>query len=274
MKVILNLWDGVRFDAIFKVNEWVGLPNLQRVINNGVLFSNVYTHVPALTPVAVGRIMHNRYGKPLSQSLWEKSRAKSCYVGYPEDENRKSFPHCDLLDVLYDRKAEADMIRREGSLHRHRITYPDKLRLDIACKKIPHYDFSFVYFPDPDSCAHECRDTDRHIYSWKSPYIHAIKRCDNYLGHLLKTLDWCAPNDYVIIIVADHGMTDHGRHSIATWQDREVMQVPLVMMGKPIRSNWIEQGRYYTHDITSGIVGLFKGDAKNTMFRHALKRKS
>ncbi|MEK8022624.1 MAG: alkaline phosphatase family protein [Candidatus Hydrogenedentota bacterium] len=272
MKVVLNLWDGVRFDAIFKVHQWMGLPNLHRVINNGVLFTNLYTQLPALTPVAVGRIMHNKYGKPLSQSLWEKMRKSSCYVGYPEDENRKHFPHCNLLDVLYDRKAEAAYIKKHGWLERHRITYPDKLRMDIACKVFPHYDFSFVYFPDPDTCAHECRDTNRHIYCWQSPYVHAIKRCDNYLGHLLNTLDHCAPNDYVIIIVADHGMTDGGRHSIAQWNDREVMQVPLAMMGRPIRAGWYEQQRYFTHDITSGIVGLFKGDADTTMFRHALKR--
>jgi len=48
--------------------------------------------------------------------------------------------------------------------------------------------------------------------------------------------------------------------------------VPLAIMGKGIRTNWIEQNRYYTHDITSGIVGLFKGDADNTIFRYALKR--
>ena len=272
MKVVLNLWDGVRFDAIFKVNQWMGLPNLHRVIKNGVLFSNVYTNEPVLTPNAVGRIMHNRYGKPLCKSLWEKMRLKSCYVGYPESENRIYFPNCNFIDCLYNREAEAEMLRRDGTLHRHRITTPDQKRLDIACKVIPNHDFSFVYFHGPDTYAHECRDTNRHIYCWKSPYVHSIKKCDQMLGHLLNTLDWCAPYDYIVIIVADHGMTDGGRHSIAKWTDREVMRVPLAIMGKGIRTNWIEQNRYYTHDITSGIVGLFKGDADNTIFRYALKR--
>lgn len=272
MKVILNLWDGVRYDAIFKVNQWLGLPNLFRVINNGVLYSNLYTNEPVLTPNAVGRIMHNRYGKPLSVSLWQKMRKRSCYVGYPEDERRAFFPNCDLIDCLYNRRAEADKLRREGTLNRHRIVFPDRMRLDIACKKIPHYDFTFVYFHGPDTFAHECRDTKRHVFSWKSPYVHSIKECDRLFGHLLRTLDWCAPNDYVVIVVADHGMTDEGRHSIARWTDREVMQVPLAIMGKGIRSNWYEQERFYTHDITSGIVGLFKGDAHRTMFRHALRR--
>lgn len=271
MKVVLNLWDGVRYDAIFKVHEWMGLPNLFRVIKNGVLYTNLYTHVPALTPVAVGRIMHNRRRKPLCTSLWEKCRVKSCYVGYPEDERRVRFRHCHLIDCVYNRKAEAEMLRRKGTLNRHRITYPDHYRLDIACKMVPHFDFTFVYFPDPDSAAHLCRDTSRHIYHYGSPYVHAIKQCDRLLGHLLRTLDWCAPNDYVILVVADHGMTDHGRHSIAQWNTEEVMHVPLAMMGRPIRANWMEQGRYYTHDITSGIVGLFKGDANKTMFRWALK---
>lgn len=272
MKVVLNLWDGVRYDAVFKVHEWMGLPNLFRVIRDGVLFNNVYTHTPVLTPVAVGRIMHNRYGKPLSKSLWEKCQKRSCYVGYPEAEHRVYMPNCDLLDVLYNRAAEAEKLRRFGTLNRHRIIFPDKLRLDVACQKIPHYDFLFVYFAEPDESAHVCRDQGKHIYHYGSPYVHAIKRCDEYLGHLLNTLDWCAPYDYVIIVVADHGMTDYGRHSVARWNDEEVMHVPLAMMGRGIRSNWIERERYYTHDITSGIVGLFKGDADRTMFRWALRR--
>lgn len=272
MKVILNLWDGVRFDAIFKVNKWMGLPNLFRVINNGVLFTNVYTHEPVLTPTAVGRIMHNRNWKPLCTSLWEKSKAKSCYIGYPEDERRANFKHCDLVDCLYDRRAEAEKMRRFGTLNRHRITLPDHHRLDIACKKIPHYDFNFVYFASPDENAHVCRDRNQHIYHFGSPYVHSIKNCDRLLWHLLKTLDWCAKNDYIIIIMADHGMTDGGRHSVAKWDDKEVMQVPLAIMGKGIRKNWLEQSRYYTHDVTSGIVGLFKGDVDNTMFKWAQEK--
>lgn len=271
MKVVLNLWDGVRYDAIFKVNEWMGLPNLMRVIKNGVLYTNLYTNEPVETPAAVGRIMHNRRRKPLSKSLWEKCRARSCYVGYPETEKRVRFPNCDLVDCLYDRRAEAAYMRKHGSMHRHRICYPDKKRLDIACKKIPHFDFTFVYFVGGDENAHECRDRGKHIYHHGSPYVHAIKNNDRLLGHLLRTLDWCAPNDYVIMIVADHGMTDGGRHSIGRWNMPEVMHVPLAMMGRPIRPNWLEQGRHYTHDITSGIVGLFKGDAHRTMFRYALK---
>lgn len=272
LKVVLNLWDGVRFDAVFKVNEWMGLPNLFRVINNGVLYTNIYTHEPVLTPMAVGRIMHNRNGKPLCVSLWEKMRKRSCYVGYPEDERRMYFPHCDLVDCLYNRRAEYEKLRRFGTLNRHRITFPDQVRLDIACKKIPHYDFTFVYFARPDEAAHECRDRNQHIYHYGSPYVHAIKNCDRLLGHILNTLDWCAPYNYVIIVVADHGMTDGGRHSVACWRDREVMQVPLAIMGKGIRTNWYEQARYYTHDITSGIVGLFKGDADRTLFRWALRK--
>lgn len=272
MKVILNLWDGVRFDAIFKVNEWMGLPNLWKLIKNGVLYTNVFTHEPVMTPQAVGRIMHNRYGKPLCSSLWEKFNAKSCYVGYPEDNRRVFFKHCELLDVLYDRKAEEQYIRRHGSLHRKRITKNDHYRLDVACRKIPDFDFNFVYFCSPDETAHFCRDHNKHIYHYGSPYVHSIKNCDTFLGHLINTLEWCAKDDYVIIVVADHGMTDGGRHSVANWTTREVMQVPLVISGKGIRKNWFEQERYYTHDITSGIIGLFQGNTDNTIFQYAAEK--
>lgn len=275
MKVVLNLWDGVRYDAIFKVNEWMGLPNFFRLVKNGVLFTNLYTHEPVLTPDCVGRIMHNAKGKPLSQSLWEKMKIKSCYVGYPEDQNNPEpirIPHCDLVDCLYERQAEQDALKRHGTLNRHRITKPDQVRLDIACKKIQEYDFTFVYFSDTDAAAHICRDRNQHVYHYGSPYVHCIKQCDRLLGHLLNTLDWCAKDDYVIIVVADHGMTDEGRHSVANWTMSEVMHVPLAIMGKGIRHNWMENARYFTHDITSGVVGLFKGDAEKTMFKWALDK--
>lgn len=276
MKVVLNLWDGVRFDAIFKVHEWMGLPNLFRIVKSGVLYTNIYTEEPALTPQCVGRIMCNRRGKWICASLWEKMRKRSCFVGYPEDSIKgylQKIPHCDLLDVLYNRKLESRMKRTPAGrkiLTKHRMCYPDKLRMEIGCRMIPKYDFTFVYFPGPDTAAHECRDTGKHIYHYGSPYVHAIKNCDRLLGHLLRTLDACAPDDYVIMIVADHGMSDEGRHSIGKWTDKQIMQVPFTVMGKGIRSNWYEQGIYHTYDITSGIVGLFKGDAQNTLFRYAL----
>ncbi len=278
MKVILNLWDGTRFDAIFKVNEWLGLPNLFRVINNGVLYTNVYTLEPALTPQCVARIMCNRQGKWISKSLWEKMRLRSCFVGYPEDSVRgylRRIPNCDLLDVLYNRKMELRMKRTADGrafLSKHRICYPDSYRAKIACEKIPHYDFTFVYFPGPDTAAHDCRDRGRHIYHHGSPYVHAIKNCDRLLGRLLATLDRTAPNDYIVIIVADHGMSDQGRHSIGKWTDKEIMQVPLALMGKGVRAGWYEQATHHTYDITSGIVGLFKGDAHRTLFKYALRK--
>lgn len=278
MKVVLNLWDGTRFDAIFKVHEWVGLPNLHRVIRDGVLFTNVYTLEPALTPQCVARIMCNRRGKWISQSLWEKMRLSSCFVGYPEDSVRgylRRVPHCDLLDVLYNRKVE---MRLKGTakgreyLSKHRVCYPDSHRMKIACRRIPNYDFTFVYFPGPDTAAHDCRDMGKHIYHYGSPYIHAIKNCDRLLGSLLRTLDRTAPNDYIVVIVADHGMSDRGRHSIGKWTDREIMQVPLAVMGKGVRSGWYEQAIHHTYDITSGIVGLFKGDTDRTLFKYAMRK--
>ncbi|MBI4179273.1 alkaline phosphatase family protein [bacterium] len=280
MKVVLNLWDGVRFDAIFKVNDWMGLPNLFRVIKNGVLYTNIYTEEPALTPQCVARIMCNRRGKWISQSLWEKMHKRSCFVGYPEDSVRgylRKIPHCELLDVLYKRKLEAYLKSTpEGrkKMNKHRMCYPDEFRMKVARRMIPKYDFTFVYFPGPDSAAHDCRDQKKHIYHHGSPYVHAIKNCDRLLGKLLQTLDRTAPNDYVVMIVADHGMSDEGRHSIGKWTDKIIMQVPFAVMGKGIRSNWYEQSLYHTYDITSGIVGLFKGDAHNTIFRHALRNHS
>ncbi len=277
MKIVLNLWDGTRFDAIFKVHDWLGLPNLFRLIEKGVLYTNVYTKEPALTPQCVARIMCNRQGKWITQSLWEKMGLRSCFVGYPEDSVKgylRKIPHCHLLDVLYKRKVEMRLKRSAAGrahLSKHRVCYPDRYRMEIACKMIPQNDFTFVYFPGPDSAAHDCRDRGRHIYHYGSPYVNAIKHCDDLMGHLIDTLEWCAPDDYIFIVIADHGMSAGGRHSIGKWSDKEIMQVPLVISGKNIRQNWLEQGYHMTYDVTSGIVGLFKGDAHRTLFQYALE---
>ena len=283
LKVVLNLWDGVRFDAIFKVHQWMGLPNIHYLIKNGTFYTNVFTHTPVLTPMAVGRIMKDKHGKFISMSLHEKSNGqiKSCFVGYPEEGIHRVpdwIPHCNYIgDILYNRKEEQRILKygtpaEKGKLMFHRIQYPDKLRMDVGCKMIPKYDFTFVYFVEPDESAHYCRDHKKHIYHYGSPYVHAIKNCDNLLQHLINTLEWCAKNNYILIVVADHGMTDEGRHSVAKWNDEEVMRVPLVIFGKGIRKNWIERTHYYTHDITSGIVGLFTDTTKGTIFQWAMEK--
>lgn len=278
MKVVLNLWDGVRYDAIFKAHEWLGLPNFFRVVKNGVFFNNTFTVEPSMTAECVARIMKNRRGKWIGQSLWEKMRRRSCFVGYPEESVKPyppKIPFCDLVDCVYNRKKEAQLQKTEAGramMSMHRVCFPDAFRMKLACKMIPKYDFTFVYFPDTDTAAHACRDAGKHIYHYGSPYLHAIKNCDRLLGGLLNTLDRVAPYDYIVIIIADHGMTDEGRHSVGRWTDSEVMHVPLAMMGKGIRTDWQERELHYTYEVTSGIVGLFKGDAHKTMFKYALNK--
>ena len=282
LKVVLVLWDGVRFDALDRVGGWVGLPVIHRLIRRGVLFTNVYTQTPVLTPVAVGRIMKDKYGKWISMSLHEKTHGiiRSCIVGYPEEGIRRVpewIPHCRYLgNVTYDRRLEQRLLHgtpaERARMKFHRMQYPDKLRLDVGCKMLPYYNFTFIYFVEPDSAAHHCRDNKTWIYHYGSPYIWAIKNCDNLTYHVVRTLEWCAKNNYIIIIVADHGMTNQGRHSIARWNDNDVMRVPLVIAGRGIRKNWIERTRYYTHDITSGIVGLFTDTTKGTIFQWAMQK--
>lgn len=282
LKVVVVLWDGVRFDAIDKVDKWMGLPNIQGLKRRGVSYLNTFTCTPVLTPTAVGRIMKDKNGKWITMSLYEKTRGKvrSCIVGYPEEGIRRIpewIPNCRYLgNVVYNRKEEWRRLNgtaaEKASMKFHRVQYPDKFRMDIACKMIPHYNFTFLYFVEPDEKAHYCRDHKRHIYSYGSPYVHAIKNCDNLLYHVIRTLEWCAKNRYILIVVADHGMTDEGRHSVAKWDDERVMRVPLIIAGNGIRKNWLERGFYYTHDITSGIVGLFTDTSNGTIFHWAQQK--
>ena len=281
LKVVLVLWDGVRFDAVGRVGAWVGLPNMHRLIREGVFYTNVFGISPALTPAAVGRIVKNGENKWISTMLHEKSKGqiKSCFVGYPEDGlfgEPKHIPNCNFLNnVTYDKKEEWRKLHgtptEKASIKFHRVQYPDKLRMDIGCKMIPKHNFTFIYFVEPDDSGHICRDNRKWIYHRGSPYIRAIKNCDNLMYHIIQTLEWCAKDNYILIIVADPGMTDEGRHALSQWNDERVSRVPLVIYGKGIRKGRVENTLYRTDNISKGIIGLFSGAGKDTIFQCAME---
>lgn len=250
------LIDGVRYDALFRINQWVGLPTLFHFINNGVLFTNVYTYEPIMTNLCVGKILTGSQDFINNKSIFKKLSErdiKNASVGG---------------DMFLSRGATVVFDNLMGVKHNYT---PDHWRADIACEIIEKYDFIYVYLVGADSYAHICRDSGKHIYSYDSPYIWAIIHNDRYISQIFNALNELGIEDYNFIAMADHGMTDDGRHSIANWQTECVMHVPVMAYGTDFKENYKEHNRYYTTDVIHGIISLYDDEYQSKIFENVRK---
>ncbi len=256
-KTVLVLIDGVRYDAIYKINDWVGLPNIWRIINDGVLWRNIYTFEPFLTNHITQKILTGHQNYAQSYTLFQRLE----YLGFrtasvgtnPWDGRGARFN----VDNLYDK--------------RHNYL-SDDVRFDAAVAILPKVDFAYLYTVETDEYAHVCRDNKRHIYSWGSPYVWAIKRTDERLGRLRYHLDQIAPGNFNLICVADHGMTDQGRHSIALWTTHEVTHVPVFAMGTNFKRGVKVDQRFYVTDLAHSIINLYDPRVPAHMFNSVIRR--
>lgn len=255
-KTIMCLIDGVRYDALFKINQWVGLPGIFRFIENGTLFTNVYTFEPVLTNYCIGKILTGStdytHSKSVFQLLTERNVSNASVGG-------------DMFlssgaTVVYDNLMGID----------HDYT-PDIYRADIACKIVSDYDFIYVYFVGSDKYAHVCRDAGQHIFSYDSPYIWSIIYEDKCIQQIYDKVISLGITDFNFIVMADHGMTDDGRHSIVNWTHQDVMHVPLIAFGSDFKSNYKENNRFYTTDVIHGIISLYDNNYKGKIFDNVLK---
>ncbi|MEW5692838.1 MAG: alkaline phosphatase family protein [Candidatus Hydrogenedentota bacterium] len=252
-KTILCLLDGVRYDAVRLIDNWVGLPNFQNIIKNGIWFTNVFTFEPVLTnhcqsKILVGHQDYNRH-QTVFDTLGQLG-LRTASIG---------------TDPYTGRGATANWDNLYDANHHYRS---DQVRTDVVKEILKDFDFIYVYFVEPDEYAHVCRDAHRHIYSFQSPYIWAIKRCDERVGQIIKVAEKVCPGNYNIICLSDHGMTDGGRHSIATWTTEEVMHVTLFCSGVSFKKAMIENSRLYITDIAHGIVNLYNPEYNAHIFQN------
>lgn len=241
MKTVLVLIDGVRFDAIRLVHRWVGLPTFTNIIRNGAWFNNVYTLQPTLTTDCTAKLLvgHNDYHNhpTIFQRLGQRGlRTASIGTDYYAGRGATT-----VVDNLYDRFGNYTS---------------DESRADVACRIMPYYDFMYVYMVEPDEYAHIVRDEPSHIYRKDSPYIWAIKRCDERVGQIKRALDSLRV-PYNLLCSADHGMTDQGRHSIAAWDDKTVMHIPVFGTGCSLRPGSVSYRLSHITDISHGIISLY-----------------
>lgn len=256
-KTILVLIDGVRYDALYKVNDWLGLPNMWGIINDGVLWRNVYTFEPYLTNHITQKILTGHQNYAQNYTIFQRLEFlgfRTASVGTnPWDGRGARFN----FDNLYDKN------------HNY---LSDDVRFECVKQILPAADFVYLYTVETDEYAHVCRDAKKHVYSWQSPYIWAIKRTDDRLGRLRVWLEKTMPGAYNLICIADHGMTDNGRHSIATWTTEVVTHVPVFACGVNFKRGWKIDHRHYVTDVAHSILNLYDSRVPAHMFNSALLR--
>lgn len=260
VRTVFCLLDGMRYDALELVHKWVGLPAMQDLINNGVLFENVWSYEPLYSRECIGRIVtgdlvNYKTGETIFGKLGKRGLKTMC-VGAEQPQGRGATTY---HDNLYGNP-------RVGSGKYS----ADQTRVEIALREMEQYNFTFVYFVEPDDNAHICRDQKRHVYSWQSPYIWAIKRGDQGLGRIKAKLD-SLKQPYNIIVMADHGMTDQGQHWVATWRDKDVTHVPLIAYGHNFKSGLRVKDTMYITDVIHGIISLYDRNYRSHIFNNALK---
>lgn len=87
-------------------------------------------------------------------------------------------------------------------------------------------DFAFLYLAFPDAAGH--------AQGWMSQaYLDSVKLCWEYIEKILKDL----PEDYAVIITADHGGHDRTHGTL----DRQDMEIPMFLLGKDFTPGQILQ---------------------------------
>jgi hypothetical protein len=255
-KTILCLIDGVRYDAIRLVDGWIGLPNFQKIIKHGFWCANIFTYQPVLTNHCQSKILVGHQDYHLHPTIFDRLGGlglRTASIG---------------TDPYTARGATTNWNNLYDNNHNYNS---DQIRVDVAKSVLNDFDFMYVYCVEPDEYAHVCRDANKHVYSWGSPYIWAIKRCDERIGQIMAAADQVCPGNYNLICISDHGMTDGGRHSIATWKDEDVMHVVLFGCGVSFKSGAVENVRAYITDLAHGIVNLYNPEHRGHLFQNVKK---
>ncbi|NLB36565.1 MAG: sulfatase-like hydrolase/transferase [Clostridiales bacterium] len=222
-KVLLILVDGMRPDSL----EVCGHPFIKRLIENASYTAEARTVMPSVTLPCHMSLFHSvtpdRHGiltntympqvRPIN-GLFEQLRQsnKSCGFFYNWGE---------LRDL-----AKPDSIACGCYVSGHIYTYKaaNQKITDEAIKYInkSNPDFTFLYLGYTDAIGHD--------YGWMTEeYIKAVYESWDCIERIVKSI----PDDYAIIITADHG--GHGRsHGSEIPED---MTIPLFLKGKAFNPN-------------------------------------
>ena len=239
-KVLMILVDGMRPDAVQKC----GHPFAQKLAQNGRYFSSARTVMPSVTLPCHMSLFHSvtpdRHGiltntyvpqvRPV-KGLCEVLRAagKKCALVYNWEE---------IKDL-----ARPDSLAFSSYVSGHIYGYEEANRQ--VCRLARSYidadapDFVFVYLGWTDAAGHD--------YGWMSKeYLHAVNQSFERIETLCENL----PDDYLVIVTADHG--GHGRgHGSDLDED---MIIPVMLYNSSLAPSLCEGGNII--DLAPTIVNV------------------
>ena len=219
-KVLLFSVDGLRPDAVLKINN----PFVNNLLKNSYYSLKARTVFPSVTLPCHTSLMHSvdpaRHGvttniytpqvRPIN-GLFEqlKFKGKKTAMFYNWEE---------LRDIR-----RPDSITISGYYSYHYLGGPKSTKYitDATIKTLSEedIDFCFTYLVWSDGAGHD--------YGWMSEeYLRVVNESFNSIEKIMNTLG----DEYIVIIVADHGGHDRGHGSMMD----EDMTIPVIIYGKDL----------------------------------------
>ena len=217
MKVLLMLMDGMRPDSLPNV------PEAQTMIARGSSAMDAQTVSPSVTLPCHMSLFHSvdpgRHGTTTNLFMPQVRPIDGIFDVLKMAKKRTAmfYNWHELRNLCRPGSLDLEYFLKGASLGWEETTVP---LTDAVIDHIKKYDpdFTFYYFAYPDEMGHS--------YGWMTPeYQHAVDFCWKEAQRIMDTL----PEDYVVIMVADHGGHDR-THGTEMPED---MTIPLIITGGP-----------------------------------------
>ena len=220
MKVLLMLMDGMRPDSLTNV------PEAQAMIARGSSAMDAQTVYPSVTLPCHMSLFHSvdptRHGTTTNLFMPQVRPIDGLFDVLKMNRKRTAmfYNWHELRNLCRPGSLHLEYFLQGAALGWEETTVP---LTDAVIDHIKKYDpdFTFYYMAYPDEAGHG--------HGWMTQqYHHAISFCWKEAQRIIDTL----PEDYVVIVVADHGGHDR-THGTDMPED---MNIPVIITGGPFRA--------------------------------------
>jgi predicted AlkP superfamily pyrophosphatase or phosphodiesterase len=220
MKVLLMLMDGMRPDAITNV------PEAQDMIARGSSAMDAQTVYPSVTLPCHMSLFHSvdpgRHGTTTNLFMPQVRPIDGLFDVLKMAKKRTAmfYNWHELRNLCRPGSLSLEYYQQGCTLGWEETTVP---LTDAVIDHIKKFDpdFTFYYYAYPDEAGH--------THGWMTEqYQHAIEFCWKETQRIIDTL----PEDYVVIVVADHGGHDR-THGTTMPED---MTIPVIITGGPFKA--------------------------------------
>ena len=225
MKVLLILIDGMRPDSLTNV------PQAQKIIEKSSYTMKATTVVPSVTLPCHMSLFHSvdpsRHGTTTNVYA-PQVRPIDGLCDVIRRNNKKSAFFYDWEELRDLSKPDSLAFSYLLNGHAYGFDVANDRITDEAIKFLSEndVDFSFLYVGNTDEVGHK--------YGWMSDeYMNAIHKAWENVERIVNSL----PQDYTVIITADHGGHDRG-HGTEMPED---MIIPLILLGKDFAPGEMKQ---------------------------------